>query len=64
MNYMQTVDAWLEQLGITNPETKRAIKEKILESYRNGQRDRAGRFNGKQNKPRAHRQYAYGTHHR
>ena len=37
MNYMKQIDAWLEEIGITTVETRKAIKDKILESYRNGQ---------------------------
>ena len=43
MGYMQDVDRWLEELlqdfaeGRTFDDLKRAIREKILESYRNGQ---------------------------
>lgn len=42
MAYMQDVDRWLEELlqdfveGKTFDDLKRAIREKILESYRNG----------------------------
>ena len=39
MSYLNEVDAWLEESGITNDDTKREIKGKILESYRNGRRD-------------------------
>ena len=49
MSYMQEADAWLEQvLEPTDPteseerwkaRTKEVIKAKLLESYRNGQRD-------------------------
>ena len=51
MNYMQQIDALLEELllgeeaqpGETPKEhiarVKKAIKDKVLESYRNGQRD-------------------------
>ena len=44
MNYMNKIDAWLEELlgsvepGVEITDAKKAIKEKILESYRNGQR--------------------------
>lgn len=43
MAYMQDVDRWLEELlqdfveGRTFDDLKRAVREKILESYRNGQ---------------------------
>ena len=37
MDYLKQVDAWLEEIGITTVETRKAIKDKILESYRNGQ---------------------------
>jgi hypothetical protein len=48
MNYMTKVDAWLNELlaeGLDDVEAfKKAIKDKILESYRNGQRSsRRGR---------------------
>ena len=42
-SYMQQADAWLEQLlgslepGVDISDVKRAIKDKLLESYRNGQ---------------------------
>ena len=43
MGYLQEVDRWLDALlsdicegKIEVPELKRAIREKILESYRNG----------------------------
>ena len=38
MDYLKQVDAWLEEIGITTVETRKAIKDKILESYRNGQK--------------------------
>ena len=44
MGYMQDVDRWLEELlqdfveGKTFDDLKRAIREKILESYRNGEK--------------------------
>jgi hypothetical protein len=44
MGYMSEIDGWLEALlidfsedRIGLPELKRAIREKLLESYRNGQ---------------------------
>lgn len=42
MGFMQEVDGWLEKIlvGLPKerlPEVKRLLKEKILESYRNGQ---------------------------
>ena len=47
MGYLQEVDRWLDDLlvevteeRIGVPELKRAIREKILESYRNGQKER------------------------
>jgi hypothetical protein len=43
MSYMQEMDAWLEKTLAAVPtrdrqETKRLIKAKLLESYRNGQK--------------------------
>jgi len=45
MAYMQELDAWLDGLfteladqNISFAETKKAIREKVLESYRNGQK--------------------------
>ena len=46
MNYMEKIDAWFKDLvdryvADGNDEAfKKAIKEKVLESYRNGQRSR------------------------
>lgn len=45
MSYMQEADAWLDKLLAAIPEkerrdAKRAIKAKLLESYRNGERSR------------------------
>ena len=40
MGYLQEVDRWLDELlpSVENAaDVKKAIKEKILESYRNGQ---------------------------
>jgi hypothetical protein len=43
ISYMQQADAWLDQLlhslepSVDISDAKRAIKDKLLESYRNGQ---------------------------
>ena len=39
MNYMEQIDAWLEEIGVTEETPQKVIKEKILESYKNGRRD-------------------------
>lgn len=44
MGYLKDVEAWLTERGITDGEVRRAIKEKILESYRNGQKECIRRF--------------------
>lgn len=36
MNYMQETNAWLDSLQITDDYVRNEIKDKILESYRNG----------------------------
>ena len=64
MSYFHEIDAWLdallygvysvaeEELDEAVDETKRAIKEKILESYRNGQNERPESARKRASEPR------------